>query len=243
MRVDAIAAACEPDRLVIVAPRPELPPDLAREIGLSVDHPLVCVHPCAGSETRQWPTAYFAAVIDRLVETDRARIVLIGAPGEEPVADDLTKRLRHPEAVVSLVGKLPLTELPGLVTACSLFLGNNSGPHHIAAGLGVPTVGVHSGSVDVREWGPIGPAAVAVAREVICSPCYLAMAKDCRRALACLRELTPDTVYDACKRMLLLAAPLAASPAREGKRPAARPAKSGVRPARRPAAPLAADPR
>jgi ADP-heptose:LPS heptosyltransferase len=143
--------------------------------------------------------------------------------------------------VVSLVGKLPLAELPGLLTACSLFLGNNSGPHHIAAGLGVPTVGVHSGSVDVREWGPIGPAAVAVAREVICSPCYLAAAADCPRGLACLRQLTPETVYDACKR-LLLAAPAVAQ-ARDAARPATRAAKTGARPARRPAAPVAANPR
>jgi ADP-heptose:LPS heptosyltransferase/GT2 family glycosyltransferase len=239
--VDAIAAACEEDRQVIVPPRPELPPDLAREIGLSADRPLVCVHPCAGSETRQWPTAYFAAVIDRLAEADRAQIVLIGAPGEEPVADDLTRRLRHPEAVVSLIGRLPLPELPGLLTACSLFLGNNSGPHHIAAGLGVPTVGVHSGSVDAREWGPIGPAAVAVAREMICSPCYLAMAKDCRRGLACLGELTPDAVYDACKRMLLLAAPAAARAASDTG-PPARAAKPGARPGRPPAA-VATSPR
>src|SRR5205807_3034900 len=195
-----------------------------------------------GNETRQWPTAYFAAVVDRLVEADRAQIVLIGAPGEEPVADELIKRLRHPEAVVSLVGRLPLAGLPGLVTACSLFLGNNSGPHHIAAGLGVPTVGVHSGSVDAREWGPIGPAAVAVAREVVCSPCYLAAAKDCPRGLACLRELTPDAVYDACKRMLLLATPAAASPATDDARPPARTAKPSARPARRPAA-VAASPR
>jgi ADP-heptose:LPS heptosyltransferase len=122
-----------------------------------------------------------------------------------------------------------------LVTACSLFLGNNSGPHHIAAGLGVPTVGVHSGSVDVREWGPVGPAAVAVAREVICSPCYLAMAKDCPRGLACLRELTPETVYDACRRMLLLAAPSPASNT-------ARAVRTSTRPARRTAAPVPANP-
>jgi O-antigen biosynthesis protein len=218
------------------------PPARAREIQLSADRPLVCVHPCAGSETRQWPTAYFAAVIDRLAEADRAQIVLIGAPGEEPVADDLTKWLRHPEAVVSLVGKLPLAELPGLLTACSLFLGNNSGPHHIAAGLGVPTVGVHSGSVDVREWGPIGPAAVAVAREVICSPCYLAAAADCPRGLACLRQLTPETVYDACKRLLLAAAPAAARAPSDDTGPPARAAEPGVRPGRRPAA-VAASPR
>src|SRR5205823_6724682 len=103
-----------------------------------------------------------------------------------------------PEAVISLIGALPLADLPALLARASLFLGNDSGPKHIAAGLGVPTVGVHSGTVDVREWGPIGVNAVAVAREMVCSPCYLTNPQDCRRGLACLRELSPETVYQAC---------------------------------------------
>ena len=55
--VDAIAAACEDDRQVIVAPRTELAPALAREIKRSADRPLVCVHPCAGNETRRPATS------------------------------------------------------------------------------------------------------------------------------------------------------------------------------------------
>src|SRR5207248_719649 len=152
----------------------------------------------------QWPVEYFASVLDRLVEADGAQIILIGAPGEEPVAEELLGGLRHPEAVISLVGKLPLAELPALIAKASLFLGNDSGPKHIAAGLGVPTVAVQSGSVDPREWGPVGPRAVAVAREVVCTPCYLVAVEDCHRGLACMRQLSPDFVYQACKRLLLL---------------------------------------
>src|SRR5207302_1646953 len=129
-----------------------------------------------------------------LVEADGARVVLIGAPGDEEVADAILAQVRHPESVASLVGKLPLAELPALLAGVSLFLGNNSGPKHIAAGLGVPTVGIHSGTEDVREWGPVGPAAIAVARDMVCAPCYLAQAADCRRGLACLRELEPARV-------------------------------------------------
>src|SRR5437763_14817799 len=143
---------------------------------------------------KQWPVEYFASVLDRLVEADGAQIVLIGAPGEEAVADELLGGLRHPEAVTSLVGKLPLAELPALLAGATLFLGNDSGPKHIAAGLGVPTVGVHSGTEDVREWGPVGPNAIAVAREVVCAPCYLPRAADCRRGLVCLRQLEPARV-------------------------------------------------
>src|SRR5437868_2232828 len=206
--------------------------------------PLICVHPAAGNAMKQWPADYFALVVDRLIATHGARIALIGAPGEEPIANELLARLRRPEAVTSLVGALPLADLPALLARASLFLGNDSGPKHIAAGLGVPTVGVHSGTVDVREWGPIGVNAVAVAREMVCSPCYLSNPEDCRRGLACLHQLSSETVYDACQRLLLLNAPAAAStdpaepPTRVSNRSPRAGARRSVRAARHSAAAL-----
>jgi len=229
--VDAIAAAGEGDRTVIAA-RPATTPALAALKRRKSSGPLICVHPTVGNDARQWPAEYFAAVIDRLIEKDQAQIVLIGGPGDEEVAAAIVGRVRHPHAISSLVGKLPLAELPALLTGVSLFLGNNSGPKHIAAGLGVPTVGVHSGTEDVLEWGPVGPSAIAVAREVVCAPCYLASAEDCRRGLACLRELEPVRVYDACKRLLLLHA--SAQPERQPENGDAPPAGQPVRPGARP---------
>jgi ADP-heptose:LPS heptosyltransferase len=242
--VDAIAAACEADRQVIAASPSKLPPKLSAELARGLDKlagtPLICVHPAAGNAMKQWPADYFATVIDRLVAAYGAWIVLIGAPGEEAIADALIARLRHADAVTSLIGKLPLAELPALLARASLFLGNDSGPKHIAAGLGVPTVGVHSGTVDVREWGPIGVNAVAVAREMVCSPCYLSQPEDCRRGLACLRELSPETVYDACERLLLLSARQAPARAKKAAaRQPARPTRRRVRAARQSAAALA----
>ena len=70
-------------------------------------------------------------------------------------------------------GSTSLADLTGLLRACALYLGNNSGPKHIAAALGVPTIGIHSGVVDAAEWGPIGPRAIALQRNMVCSPCYL----------------------------------------------------------------------
>jgi ADP-heptose:LPS heptosyltransferase len=241
--VDAVDAACDSDRSVIVTRPSGGSAALAalaalRRIKTPSTGPIVCVHPTVGNDARQWPLEYFAAVINRLVDQDGARVVLIGAPGDEEAADAILAQVRHPDRVSSLVGKLPLAELPTLLAGVSLFLGNNSGPKHIAAGLGVPTVGIHSGTEDVREWGPVGPNAIAVAREVVCAPCYLAHAADCRRGLACLRQLEPAQVYDACKRLLLTAAPVAAvwSPGK-GEPPAARrPARAGRRAPRRPAA-------
>jgi ADP-heptose:LPS heptosyltransferase len=229
--VDAIAAAADGDDRTLIAapPAASLPSEL--RFGGSAGAPLVCVHPTAGNDMKQWPVEYFAALIDHLVEADGARVVLIGAPGEEEIADGIVGRLRHPQKVASLVGKVPLSDLPAVLLSASLFVGNDSGPKHIAAGLGVPTVGIHSGTVDVREWGPIGPNALAVAREVVCAPCYLSKPEDCRRGLACLRQLGPDKVYEACKRLLLLgaAAPLAVTPGDAAAPRPARPARSRTR--------------
>src|SRR5256885_16825621 len=64
---------------------------------------------------KQWPADYFALVVDRLIATHGARVALIAAPGEEPIANELLARLRRPEAVTSLIGALPLADLPALL--------------------------------------------------------------------------------------------------------------------------------
>jgi ADP-heptose:LPS heptosyltransferase len=181
--VDAIAAAGDADRTLITAP-PAARPIPGKKSNGSTRGRLVCVHPTAGNDMKQWPIEYFAALIDRLVEADGVQVALVGGPGDEATADRIVARLGHPEAVTSLVGKVPLSELPALLLGAALFVGNDSGPKHIAAGLGVPTVGIHSGTVDVREWGPIGPTpslspAKSCARPVICRSRRIAGAASC----------------------------------------------------------------
>jgi hypothetical protein len=82
------------------------------------------------------------------------------------------------------------------------------GPKHIAAAVGIPTVGIHSGVVDPVEWGPIGPNAVALRRNMTCSPCYLAKAEDCPRALACLQFFEPNLVYETADMLLKRTEPM-----------------------------------
>ena len=106
------------------------------------------------------------------------------------------------DAVASVVGQTSLADLPRLLKNCALYIGNDSGPKHIAAAIGIPTIGIHSGVVDPVEWGPIGPKAVALRRNMTCSPCYLAKAEDCPRSLACLRFLEPNLVYDTADLLL-----------------------------------------
>ena len=157
--------------------------------------PYLCLHACAGSPMRQWPAEKFARLIDLMVARDEATAVLVGSTADEPVSAQVVQAVADRSAVVDLTGRLQLQQLQTLLAGAALFVGNNSGPHHIAAALGIFTIGVHSGVVDAREWSPTGSKAIAVRRDMSCSPCYLERSEDCPRALACLTGLEATDVY------------------------------------------------
>jgi ADP-heptose:LPS heptosyltransferase/GT2 family glycosyltransferase len=202
--VDAISASCEPERrFAAELPCSPLPMSEASQHQL-FSRRVVCIHPAAGDKSRQWPPARFAALIDLLVEREDVNIALIGSRDDQEIASKVLQEVRNRRAVANLLGRLPLESLPDLLRRCALFVGNNSGPHHLAATLGVPTIGIHSGLVDAREWGPLGPYALALQRDMECSPCYLPSHAHCPRALACLTGLHPGDVYRACRKLLAL---------------------------------------
>lgn len=162
----------------------------------------IAVHPGAGNRTKQWPAGSFAELINRMVAAFRCEIVLIGSADDSALAREILENVADVQRLFSAVGLTALEDLPSLLAGCQLFIGNDSGPHHIAASLGVPTIGIHSATVDAREFGPIGPAAIAVQRRMVCSPCYLGRSEDCPRALACLTGITPENVFALACRML-----------------------------------------
>ena len=202
------AQPAQPARLVPPPPAPPagrtaparraLPVIARKHLG---QKPFVCVHPASGSVMRQWPPERFAELVDMLLQQGLA-VALVGGPADRELADRVLKAVVRRREVADLVGKLSLQQLPDLLKATVLFVGNNSGPQHVAASLGVPTVGVHSGVVDAVEWAPLGANALAVRRRMSCSPCYLERREDCQRGVACLTGLTAAEVYGVCVGLL-----------------------------------------
>ena len=207
--VERVSLACERDRTVIARPGRDLAVEAARNIPALAELPfdlfdrkLVCVHPASGNDLRQWPPEYFAALIDLLIDHADVNVLIIGTEGERPIAEKVLEEIVRRDRVWSLVGKTAMRDVPVLLRAVSLFVGNNSGPHHIAAALGAPTIGIHSGVVSAQEWGPLGPRAVAIQREMNCSPCYIEALNNCSRDYACMRGLRPAHVFRICEQML-----------------------------------------
>ena len=204
--VEAVATAGMDERTSLTTPTwpAPAPPDfLPAEVRALFAKPVVAVHPGVGTVMRQWPAEHFAALIDLLVEAEDVNIVIVGGPDEVALAEEVLAQVGHRAAAVSVAGRTSLPELSLLLASCAMYVGNNSGPKHIAAAIGVPTIGVHSGVIDPIEWAPIGKRALALRRDMTCSPCYLARLEDCPRNLACLRQFEPVSVWQACRTLLM----------------------------------------
>jgi ADP-heptose:LPS heptosyltransferase len=202
--VDAIAAACGEEKGIAQPPECRtrlLPNSVERRL---FSRRVVAVHAGAGARTRQWPPEHFAQLIDLLAGREGVNLALIGSGEDREIAARVLGSVRHRHSVFDLTDRITLDQLPNLLLRSALFIGNNSGPHHLAAALGVPTVGIHSGVENAREWGPVGASAVAVQRDMDCSPCHLGHAASCPRELACLTGLLPHAVYALCRRLLVL---------------------------------------
>ena len=101
-----------------------------------------------------WPPERFAALADRLISECGADVILFGTPSEKEMAARIRSAMKcNP---ISLVGQTSMRELAALFSACSIFIGNDSGAMHVAAAAGVPVIAVDFGYADtpVTELGP-----------------------------------------------------------------------------------------
>jgi ADP-heptose:LPS heptosyltransferase len=138
----------------------------ARAAALGAAAPRVVVHPGAHYASQRWATDRFAEVISRLTESVGAACIVVAGPGEEGLAEAIGAAT--PDAL--LPGHLDVRGLMGMIAVADLFLGNNSGPLHIAAALGVPTLSV-MGPTDPRRFAPRRAVDAMVRLDLACSPC------------------------------------------------------------------------
>ena len=144
------------------------------ENDLTGEGPLIVLNPNAGelSLERRWPAERFAELARRLVVEDGARVAVVGSPREK-------EYVRHVRALIGLLpkgrcadlaGRLSIGGLVALLRQAEVFVTNDSGPMHVAAAQGVPTIGLF-GPETPRLYRPLGHRARFLFQPTICSPC------------------------------------------------------------------------
>lgn len=155
------------------------------------------VNPGTTWVTKQWPRERFAEVARRLAsELGRAVVVTWGSSEEQRDAEAISEAAGDG---VHLAPRTGLRSLGWLLRRAALFVGNDTGPLHLAAALGVPCVAIF-GATDPRRNGPYGAGHRVLTHPVECHPCW---SGSCRRGdLACLAGVEPGAVYAACRELL-----------------------------------------
>jgi ADP-heptose:LPS heptosyltransferase len=133
------AAVCEVPRAKVVAGSAGTSAGTA---GMSACATEVVIHPFATAAGKTWGAGGFVEVAQYLRQSG-IEPVFIGGGG-----DDFS-----PFRAFRVVSGAPLSEIKRLIGGASMFVGNDSGPAHLAAALGVPSV-VIFGASDAAIWGP-----------------------------------------------------------------------------------------
>jgi len=162
--------------------------------------PLLAVHPGARWVTKRWPVEKFAVLAAKAAREFGFSVLILGSSDEQRIADQLTQLLGRfvPHTPVrNLAGQTSLKQLAAILSRSDLLVTNDSGPMHLAAGLGTSVVGVFTCTSPVRS-GPPGDQHALVATHVSCAAAYR---KRCpyqgSQHMACMEELSVDRVWNA----------------------------------------------
>ncbi len=150
--------------------------------------------------SKKWGVEKYSELIKRLV--DDFQVVLVGSDLELEDANYILSQVEQ-KNIQSFVNKTNLTQLKNLLSQVDLYIGNDSGPSHIAAGVGTNTVTIF-GSTDVKHCVKIIPyrgehLCIKPNDDIKCHPCYKTK---CPTNMECMESIKVEYVYNEVLKLL-----------------------------------------
>ena len=130
-------------------------------------HPLIAIHPGSPIALKRWMPERYAELADWLIAQKRAQILYVGVKDEIPITTEIQALMRGES--INIAGKTTLIQLASILHTCNVFIGNDSGPMHLAAAVGTQTIGLY-GPGDPTRFGPAGAKCQTIQRKSDC-PC------------------------------------------------------------------------
>ena len=169
--------------------------------------PIFGINPGAtyGSAKRWYPEEFAKVAIVLSAKYD---IKIFGGPGETDIAQDIETSLQK-EGVKNyenLAGKTSVEELISQISQLDLFITNDSGPMHVAAAFGVPTVAIFGPTRDTETHQWQNDQEMILRKDLECSPCMKRACplKDEKEHHACMKLITAHDVLDTLQEKLLI---------------------------------------
>ena len=192
-RLGIISNDSKPEIIIDRADKPAID-DFMNANGIMGKSFFVGIHPAGFYPSQRWSSANFAELIDRLSKSCGINVVLMGDKNDMGLLN-VIKDMAIIKPYIFCAKSLNL--LAALIDKLDLFIGNNSGPLHMAAALGKMTVST-IGPTDSRLWTPKGEGHIILKKDVSCSPCNRPICKDHR----CMELITVDEMFKAASQQL-----------------------------------------
>lgn len=162
----------------------------------------VAVQVGASDPIKAWRPESFGHTLASLSRRLPVGFVFIGTEEERTAILDAQRTYRQAGGigpVCDAVGRTTLSELAALLAECRLLVTNDTGPMHLAVGVGTPVLDLSVGHVDFHETGPYGPGHWVVQPDIPCAPCGFDQV--CFHH-ACKDRLIPGQIAELCLHVL-----------------------------------------
>jgi heptosyltransferase-2 len=158
----------------------------------------VLIHPGSGGSTLAWPEQSYATLVSLLANRTDYALVLSGSIDEQEVTERIHRKVR--ERLVNMTGETTLKELAGIISLARLFIGNSTGPMHIASATKTPTVAFFPPSRANRKirWAPLSPSLVFEPPVPYCHRC---IRERCEH-YNCMTLIDPEEVIEKVQEWL-----------------------------------------
>ncbi len=175
--------------------REDLPRSVLEAYGVREGERFAALHTGARIVWSRW--AHYPQLASRLLTDTDLKVVYF--TDDASFRNGLPADLAASDRLVILDKQLPFDVFDAFMSFCSVFVGNDSGPKHLASLRGAPVVSIHSSRINWSEWGQ-EQTGVIITRKVPCAGCTLYHdPEDCGKDYACM-NIPFEDVYTAVRR-------------------------------------------
>ncbi|HWI86420.1 MAG TPA: glycosyltransferase family 9 protein [Sphingomonas sp.] len=168
------------------------------DFGIGDGERYAVLHTGARLAYSRWP--HFGSLARLLLERTDLKILLF--TDDRATASDIEAEIGSPDRLRIVEGVIPFAAFDALLSHCAVFVGNDSGPKHLAALRGAPVVSLHMARLNWSEWGQEMTGRI-VSRRVPCAGCGIGLeGEDCGKDFACLRHIQPEEIFTAARELL-----------------------------------------
>ena len=146
--------------------------------------------------SKRWPYERFRELTIRLWREQHLFPVIVGGAEDKALGERLIEACG---AGACAAGELSVRQSAALLELALFYVGNDSGPMHLAAAVATPCVAIFSAQDWRGRWHPYGKGHEVLRLDVPCAGCFSA---HCRYQLECLSNIDATKAYEACLRVL-----------------------------------------